>query len=106
MASRNLYPPVIADYVPAFNTDVVAIPFTLSKFNVSTDIANVQVSVCKQNNGASIINDIDGNGRYRRNGKIIINVPMLNKYEKDESGNNIDTGVKYFTLSKEDIYKG
>ena len=112
MASRVLYPPIIADYVPTFvgseTSGSINIPFSLSKFNVSTDINSLHVTITKQSNGASVVNDVDdvNNNRYRRNGKIILNVGFDSVKERDENGRDVDTGVKYFTLDYNDIYKG
>jgi len=103
MASRKLYPPVIADYVPAFSGDECIIPFSLSKFNINADFKNLQVAVMKQDNGVTIINDEDdiNLGIYRQNGKIILNVPYFSASDLDK-----DNYKKFFVLRKSDIRGG
>lgn len=58
----NLYPPIVNTYMPAFIADsddatknVCRIYFTLSQYNVSTDIANVQVTLRDQNTNNSML---------------------------------------------------
>ena len=104
MASRILYPPVIADYIPAFipgEGDLgCRIPFTLSRFNVNEDFESIHVSIVKQDNNLSVINDVDDGTRYRRNGKIILNVPT--KIREGET----DPSKREFQILNNDIKNG
>lgn len=59
----NLYPPIVNTYMPAFLADnaditknVCRIYFTLSQYNISTDIANVHVTLRDQNTNKSMLN--------------------------------------------------
>ena len=53
----NLYPPIVNTYMPAFLADgTCRIYFTLSQYNVSKDIANVQVTLRNQNTNDSMLN--------------------------------------------------
>ena len=49
--NNNLYPPIVDTYMPAFlkDTSPARIYFSLSAFNVESDIKNIQVSVRNQN---------------------------------------------------------
>ena len=57
----NLYPPIVETYIPAFligsgtDKDVCRIYFTLSMFNTTAEIANVQVSVRNQYTNLSVL---------------------------------------------------
>jgi hypothetical protein len=58
----NLYPPIVNTYMPAFLADniditknVCRIYFTLSQYNISTDIANVHVTLRDQNTNKSML---------------------------------------------------
>jgi hypothetical protein len=67
MASRILYPPILANYAPAFkvtnNENTCFIEFSLSKFNIASDFKSIHISVMKQGSGLSVINPIDGSNR-------------------------------------------
>ena len=57
----NLYPPIVETYIPAFligsdtDKDVCRVYFTLSMFNTTAEIANVQVSVRNQYTNLSVL---------------------------------------------------
>lgn len=52
----NLYPPIVNTYMPAFLIkDTCRVYFTLSQYNTYSDIANVQVTLRKQNTNDSIL---------------------------------------------------
>lgn len=57
----NLYPPIVETYIPAFligsdtDKDICRVYFTLSMFNTTTEIANVQVSVRNQYTNLSVL---------------------------------------------------
>ena len=57
----NLYPPIVETYAPAFlvgsetDKDICRIYFSLSMFNTTTEIANVQVSVRNQYTNLSVL---------------------------------------------------
>ena len=63
MATINLYPPVVDTYMPAFlieqnkseSKNICRVYFSLSLYNSSTDIANVQVTVTNQNTNISAL---------------------------------------------------
>ena len=56
----NLYPPIVETYIPAFligsdtDKDICRVYFTLSMFNTTAEIANVQVSVRNQYTNLSV----------------------------------------------------
>ena len=58
----NLYPPIVETYIPAFligsdtDKDICRVYFTLSMFNTTAEIANVQVSVRNQYTNLSVLN--------------------------------------------------
>lgn len=53
----NLYPPIVNTYMPAFISDETCrIYFSLSQFNVANDIANVQVTLRRQDTNSSMLN--------------------------------------------------
>ena len=57
----NLYPPIVETYIPAFligsdtDKDICRVYFTLSMFNTTAEIANVQVSVRNQYTNLSVL---------------------------------------------------
>ena len=57
----NLYPPIVETYIPAFligsdtDKDICRVYFTLSMFNITAEIANVQVSVRNQYTNLSVL---------------------------------------------------
>lgn len=54
---NNLYPPIISTYMPAFiRTSPCKVYFSLSSFNSSEDIMNVQITVSNINTNASVLN--------------------------------------------------
>ena len=63
--NNNLYPPIVKTYMPAFVTDGLAdvttcrVYFSLSPYNKSTDIANVQVTIRDQNSNKSVLKKAD-----------------------------------------------
>lgn len=63
--NNNLYPPIVKTYMPAFVTDGLAdvttcrVYFSLSPYNKSTDIANVQVTIRDQNSNKSMLKKAD-----------------------------------------------
>ena len=80
MAARVLYPPIVDNYMPAFQAGNVPcqIFFSLSKFNGSTDFTSVHVSVVKQKTGENVVKTTDDieKQRYRATG-IILNVKPI-----------------------------
>jgi hypothetical protein len=85
MASKVIYPPIVDSYLPAFNADIkdvsetvkCKIPFRLSKFNSSSDIKSVHISIVKQNTGKSVVNiNNNSDGRYRATGIILNAKPV------------------------------
>lgn len=58
----NLYPPIVETYAPAFligsgtDKDICRVYFSLSMFNTTAEIANVQVSVRNQYTNLSVLN--------------------------------------------------
>ena len=80
MPSTTLYPPIVNDYMPAFQVDpgVVTYPdqdnacpidFAISKFNLPSEIKQIQVTITKQNTGANVLNlhDKIESGQYDPN---------------------------------------
>ncbi len=64
--NNNLYPPIVKTYMPAFvtNSDNIEettcrVYFSLSPYNRSTDIANVQVTIRDQNSNKSMLKRAD-----------------------------------------------
>ena len=64
--NNNLYPPIVKTYMPAFvtNSDNIEettcrVYFSLSPYNKSTDIANVQVTIRDQNSNKSMLKRAD-----------------------------------------------
>lgn len=64
--NNNLYPPIVKTYMPAFVTNsdnteetTCKVYFSLSPYNKSTDIANVQVTVRDQNSNKSMLKRAD-----------------------------------------------
>lgn len=56
--NNNLYPPVVDSYMPAFiRTTYCRIYFSLSQYNVKSDIKYVQISIVNQNNNLSAFNE-------------------------------------------------
>jgi len=102
MASRVLYAPVVASYMPAFRADgeraFCRVYFSLSKFNSLSDFNNVQVAIMKQGNGMTIVNPINSDGRFRSNGKVILNVIPVEVEDK--------SNLYFFDLKQEDIKNG
>lgn len=102
MASKIIYPPIIPNYLPAFETNSgvgrCIIPFSLSKFNINEDFDSLHVSIMKQGNGKSVVNNVDEqDGRLRNNNeKIILNVE---KNPDEEQPNSY-----YCILTERDIY--
>ena len=57
MASRVIYPPILANYAPAFKaSEGCTINFSLSRFNVNTDWESIHIAVMKQKSGVSVVN--------------------------------------------------
>lgn len=55
---NNLYPPILATWMPAFvRTTTCKVYFSLSIYNNINDIANAQVTLVKQANNRSILNE-------------------------------------------------
>lgn len=53
---NNLYPPIIATYMPAFiRTSPCKVYFSLSSFNSPEDIMNVQITVSNINTNESVL---------------------------------------------------
>lgn len=102
MASRVLYAPVVASYMPAFRADgeraFCRVYFSLSKFNSLSDFNNVQVAIMKQGNGMTVVNPINRDGRFRSNGKVILNVIPVEVEDK--------SNLYFFDLKQEDIKNG
>ena len=102
MASKIIYPPIIPNYLPAFETNSgvgrCIIPFSLSKFNINEDFDSLHVSIMKQGNGKSVVSNVDEqDGRLRNNNeKIILNVE---KNPDEEQPNSY-----YCILTERDIY--
>ena len=106
MASREIYPPIIDSYMPAFNKDGnCRVYFSLSKFNgsIKPDNLRIHVAVMKQNNGLTVVNPVDEGNIYRSNGKVIINKKF--SQVKDSKGENI-TNLQSFELTPNDINNG
>jgi hypothetical protein len=63
--NTNLYPPIVKTYMPAFLTEgavdetTCRIYFSLSSYNNSTEIANVQVTVRDQDTNKSMLKKAD-----------------------------------------------
>ena len=63
--NNNLYPPIVKTYMPAFVTEgledvtTCRVYFSLSPYNNSTDIANVQVTIRDQNYNKSMLMQSD-----------------------------------------------
>lgn len=82
MASRELYPPIVDSYQPAFKPNYgqlnysTRIYFRLSKFNSNASFKNVHVSIVKQDTNMNVVNlsDNTADKRYRATG-IILNAP-------------------------------
>lgn len=56
---NNLYPPIISTYMPAFiRTNSCRVYFSLSDYNSSSDIANVQVIVSYQNSSLTALDTL------------------------------------------------
>ena len=99
MSSRVLYPPVLDNYMPAFQAgegSKCRVYFSLSKFNAATDFSSLHVSVSKQGSGVNVINvqDDPENNRYRATG-IILNVPFSVVENKEN--------LYYFDILNEDL---
>lgn len=99
MASRVLYPPILENYMPAFQagpTSKCKVYFSLSKFNVSSDFSSLHVSIVKQNSGMNVVNTTDDASinHYRSTG-IILNV----KATKEEGKDNL----YYFEILNSDL---
>ena len=76
MASYTLYPPIVDSSMPAFNANgSCRVYFSLSKFNSSSDIGTVQVSIVKQSTGMNVVkledNTESEQKRYRTTGIIL-----------------------------------
>ena len=61
---NNLYPPIVDTYMPAFLVDSVSLAknicrvyFSISLYNVISDIKNAQVTICDQNTNVSVLNE-------------------------------------------------
>ena len=64
--NSNLYPPIVKTYMPAFiaksdetEDTICRVYFSLSPYNKSTDIANVQVTVRDQDSNKSMLKKAD-----------------------------------------------
>ena len=97
MASMTLYPPIVNDYMPAFQVkpdsaltdDECPIDFSLSKFNLASDVKQVQISITKQSTGLNMLKTTDTiaandgmdadpdwltNSRYRATGILLLDI--------------------------------
>jgi hypothetical protein len=92
--SNNLYPPLIPTWMPSFDKDSECrVYFSLSIYNDSDDIKNVQVIVNYQNNNLSALNST----KY----------PAGIKIDTLKVNNDIQGDNKYYiTLSKSDLEGG
>lgn len=107
MASMYLYPPIVDSSMPAFSSDNgCKIYYSLSKYNSTTDIKSIQISVVYQRSGINAVMKTDSNERYRSSGIIIANTaPTLvegenNLYSISINENDIKGG-----WTKGEIYK-
>lgn len=93
MASMSLYPPILDSSMPAFNYQKACpIEFSLSKFNSSSDIKSIQISVAYQKSGINAVKKSNSGDRYRESGIIIINMNNtkgLGSYKVSEENNNL-----------------
>lgn len=92
MASMSLYPPILDSSMPAFNHQKACpIEFSLSKFNSSSDIKSIQISVAYQKSGINAVKKSNSGGRYRESGIIIINMDNkgLGSYKVSKENNNL-----------------
>lgn len=95
----NLYPPIVDTYVPAFlvdsgtDKDICRIYFTLSKFNIISDIANIQITVRNQYTNLSVLD------KSKYPSEI-----MLTSIQEDTSKTSDDR--YYIELNKTDIQGG
>lgn len=99
MASYTLYPPIVDGFMPAFAVSNLGkgtcrVYFSLSKYNVSQDFKNVQVSITKQTTNEKMANTTEP---FHRTG-VILDVP----FEVDTSKNN----SFYIEIKDEDIING
>lgn len=91
----NLYPPIVGTYIPAFIADegVCRVYFSLSKFNVVEDIANVQITIRNQFTNLSVLDS----SKYP-------SAIMIKKLQQDDT---ITTDAKYYIeINKEDMQGG
>lgn len=127
MASLVLYPPIVDSSMPAFPVQPVSIAdetldggsceifFSLSKFNVSSDVASVQVSIKKQSTGENVVKREDDeagtNPRLFRATGIILDVPVTqilgvdNLYKIELKSSNLKTIVENID-EEETAYRG
>lgn len=100
MASRTLFPPIVDSYMPSFqvmpNTENECnILFSLSKFNSSSEVKEIHISVNKQGTGLNMINSLSNSStRFRNTGIILVdevptvvgdNLYLIKIYDEDLS---------------------
>lgn len=113
MASITLYPPILENTAPAFESgndnSKCTIYFSLSKLSSNDNYINsVHVSVIEQKTGQNAINQIDSaeQFRFRKSGVLIINQPptavsgKTNLYSIDLLNSDIKNGWKPGTIYK------
>ena len=127
MASLVLYPPIVDSSMPAFPVQPVSIAdetldggsceifFSLSKFNVSSDVASVQVSIKKQSTGENVVkredDDAETSPRLFRATGIILDVPVTqilgvdNLYKIELKSSNLRTVIENID-EEETAYRG
>ena len=95
----NLYPPIVETYIPAFligsdtDKDICRVYFTLSMFNTTAEIANVQVSVRNQYTNLSVLS------KTKYPSEIMIAAPQ-------EDATRISDDRYYIEIKKTDIQGG
>ena len=95
----NLYPPIVETYIPAFligsdtDKDICRVYFTLSMFNTTAEIANVQVSVRNQYTNLSVLN------KTKYPSEIMIAAPQ-------EDATRMSDDRYYIEIKKTDIQGG
>lgn len=95
----NLYPPIVDTYIPAFlvdsgtDKDICRIYFTLSQFNTTNDIKNIQVTVRSQYTNLSVLDK----SKYPSE-------VMLTSIQEDTNRTSDDK--YYIELNKTDIQGG
>ena len=125
MPSTTLYPPIVNAYMPAFQVapgetetvnNICPINFIISKYNIPSEIKQIQITVSKQDTGVNVLNLNDtideetaSNSRYRATGILLLDFPegigslglndiyTINLYDNDidcslEKGNSFFEG--------------